>query len=54
MVLRLPKALATSMPGGGKRRLAEAGLSRHDAKHIQTFVDIANRASHIVERFSQN
>lgn len=37
----------------GKTRLVEAGLSGHDAKHIQNFVDIAELGvTHIVEGFS--
>lgn len=37
----------------GKTRLTEAGLSGHDAKHIQNFVDIAEPGvTHIVEGFS--
>ena len=37
----------------GKTQLAEAGLSAHDAKHIQNFVKIAEPGvSHIVEGFS--
>ncbi len=37
----------------GKERLTEAGLSGHDPKHIQNFVDIAvPGVSHIVDGFS--